>query len=50
MLGLFPIRERMTMGLFDFPGHKIHPIFLFYILPAILLLAGVATGLYFWLV
>jgi hypothetical protein len=36
------------MGLFDFPGHKVHPVFLFYVLPAILL-ASAATGLYCWL-
>jgi hypothetical protein len=35
--------------LFEFPGHKINPIFLFWILPALLILAAVGTGLYFWL-
>jgi hypothetical protein len=39
---------RLFEWLFDFPGHKINPVFLFYILPALLLLAG-AVGLYFWL-
>ena len=44
----------MTMKLYEwlfcFPGHKINPVFLFYILPACLLIAGVAVGLYFWMV
>jgi hypothetical protein len=30
------------MGLFDFPGHKVHPVFLFYVLPAILVVGAVA--------
>lgn len=41
--------QRLYDWLFGFPGWNIHPIFLFYVLPAILAV-GVVAGLYFWMV
>lgn len=36
-----------VMGLFDFPGHKIHPWFLFYVLPALLIVGILASIIMF---